>query len=158
MIDLAVYGTNGTPVLLSDIARRQGVSEKYLEHIFSALHKGGIVKAQRGRKGGYLLGRPADRITALDIISLLEGPCTLVDCIQSAAVCDRSGSCAAREIWNELSAAVRKVLEGYTIASLVEMQELKGRQDSTMYYIQAPGRALPPGSTRRSTNARMHEG
>lgn len=135
MIDLAVYGTNGTPVLLSDIARRQGVSEKYLEHIFSALHKGGIVKAQRGRKGGYLLGRPADRITALDIISLLEGPCTLVDCIQSAAVCDRSGSCAAREIWNELSAAVRKVLEGYTIASLVEMQELKGRQDSTMYYI-----------------------
>lgn len=135
ILDLAVHGTDGTPVFLSDIAKRQNVSEKYLEHIFSALHKGGIVKAQRGRKGGYLLDRPADQITILDIVTILEGPCTLVDCVQSAAVCDRSSACVAREVWNELGTAVRNVLNGYTIASLVDMQELKRRQDSTMYYI-----------------------
>ena len=135
VIDLAVHGANGTPVFLSDIAKRQGVSEKYLEHIFSALHKGGIVKAQRGRKGGYLLDRPADQITILDIVTILEGPCTLVDCVQNAAVCDRSGACVTREIWNELGAAIRNVLKDHSIASLVEMQQLKGQQDSTMYYI-----------------------
>lgn len=135
VIDLAVNGTNGIPVYLSDIAKRQGVSEKYLEHIFSALHKGGIVKAQRGRKGGYLLERPADRITILDVITILEGPCTLVDCVQNSAVCDKSSICVTREIWNKLGATIRNTLSDYTIASLAEMQALKGQQDSMMYYI-----------------------
>jgi Rrf2 family transcriptional regulator, cysteine metabolism repressor len=122
-------------VFLSDIAKRQNVSEKYLEHIFSALHKGGIVKAQRGRKGGYLLERPADRITILDIITILEGPCTLVDCVQNTAVCDKSSICVTREIWNKLGTTIRNTLSDYTIASLAEMQALKGQQDSMMYYI-----------------------
>lgn len=135
IIDLAVHGTNGTPVFLSDIAKRQNVSEKYLEHIFSALHKGGIVKAQRGRKGGYLLDRPADQITILDVVTILEGPCTLVDCVQNTAVCDRSGACVTREVWNKLGSAIRNILNDYSIASLVEMQQLKGQQDSMMYYI-----------------------
>jgi Rrf2 family cysteine metabolism transcriptional repressor len=135
MIDLAVNGTSGTPVFLSDIAKRQAVSEKYLEHIFSALNKGGIVKAQRGRKGGYLLDRSADRITILDIITVLEGPCTLVDCVQNTTVCDKSSVCVTRDIWNKTGAAIRNVLSSYTLASLVEMQELKGQQDSMMYYI-----------------------
>ncbi len=135
IIDLAVHGASGTPVFLSDIAKRQNVSEKYLEHIFSALHKGGIVKAQRGRNGGYLLERPPDRITILDIITILEGPCTLVDCVQNSAVCDKSSICVTREIWNKLGATIRNTLSDYTIASLAEMQALKGQQDSMMYYI-----------------------
>ncbi|MBP1747762.1 MAG: RRF2-family transcriptional regulator [Deltaproteobacteria bacterium] len=135
MIDLAINGANGVPVFLSDIAKRQSVSEKYLEHIFSALHKGGLVKAQRGRKGGYLLDGAADQITILDIITILEGPCTLVDCVQDSAVCDKSSICVTRDIWNRLGAAVRQILSGYTLASLVEMQELKGQQDTMMYYI-----------------------
>lgn len=135
LIDLAASGTDGSPVFLSDIAKRQGVSEKYLEHIFSALHKGGIVKAQRGRKGGYLLNRAADQITILDIITILEGPCTLVDCVGNTSVCDKSNICVARDIWNGLGGAIRQILGGYTLASLVEMQELKGQQESAMYYI-----------------------
>jgi Rrf2 family cysteine metabolism transcriptional repressor len=135
MIDLAINGVNGVPVFLSDIAKRQKVSEKYLEHIFSALHKGGLVKAQRGRKGGYLLDGTADQITILDIITILEGPCTLVDCVQNSAVCDKSSICVTRDIWNRLGTAVRQILSGYTLTSLVEMQELKGQQDTVMYYI-----------------------
>jgi Rrf2 family protein len=135
MIDLAVNGVNGVPVFLSDIARRQGVSEKYLEHIFSALHKGGIVKAQRGRKGGYLLNREPDRITLNDIITVLEGPCHLVDCVSNTGVCSRSDACVTRDIWGKLGSKIQEVLSGYTLASLVEMQQIKGRQDSMMYYI-----------------------
>jgi len=135
MIDLAVTGRNGTPVYLSDIAKRQGVSEKYLEHIFSALHKGDVVKAQRGRKGGYLLSRTPDRITVHDIITVLEGPCTVADCVDNTSVCDKSSICITRDIWSKLGTAIRDILTSYTLASLVEMQQLKNQPDSMMYYI-----------------------
>jgi len=135
MIDLAATGASGTPLFLSEIARRQGVSEKYLEHIFSSLHKGGIVKAQRGRKGGYLLSRGPDQITLNDIITVLEGPCNLVDCVNNTSACSRSDACVTRDIWGTLGSKIQEVLSGYTLASLVEMQQVKGRQDSMMYYI-----------------------
>lgn len=135
MIDLALNGASGTPVFLSEIARRQGVSEKYLEHIFSALHKGGIVKAQRGRRGGYLLTRSPDKITLNDIITILEGPCNLVDCVNNTSACSRSDACVTRDVWGELGSKIQEVLSGYTLASLVEIQQVKGRQDSLMYYI-----------------------
>jgi Rrf2 family protein len=125
MIDLASNGAGGAPVFLSEIARRQEVSEKYLEHIFSALHKGGIVKARRGRKGGYLLSRAPDQITLYDIIAVLEGSCNLVDCVGSTSVCSRSDACVTRDIWETLGSRMQEILSGYTLASLVEMQQLK---------------------------------
>ena len=136
MIDLASHGRSSTPVFLSEIARRQDVSEKYLEHIFSALQKGGIVKAQRGRKGGYLLNRAADQITLNDIISVLEGPCgNLVDCVNDANSCSKTGTCVTREIWALLGNKIEEILSEYTLASLVRMQQLKTLNDPMMYYI-----------------------
>ena len=135
MIDLALHGAGGYPVYLSEIARRQGVSEKYLEHIFSALHKGGLVKSQRGRNGGYMLGRMPETITLSDILTILEGPCSLVGCVDDTGLCPRSDICVTREVWETLGSRIREVLKGYTLAVLVEMQQLKDRQDSMMYYI-----------------------
>jgi Rrf2 family protein len=135
MIDLASHGRNGTPVFLSEIAKRQDVSEKYLEHIFSALQKGGIVKAQRGRKGGYLLSHTADQITLNDILSVLEGPCNLVDCVSDSNSCQKATTCVTREIWTTLGSKIEEVLNGYTLASLVRMQQLKSLNDPMMYYI-----------------------
>ncbi len=135
MIDLASHGRNGTPVFLSEIARRQGVSEKYLEHIFSSLHKSGIVKAQRGRKGGYLLSRTPDQITLNDILSVLEGPCNLVDCVSDTNSCSKAATCVTREVWTVLGNKIEEVLNDYTLASLVRMQQLKSLNDPMMYYI-----------------------
>ena len=136
MIDLASHGRSSAPVFLSEIARRQDVSEKYLEHIFSTLQKGGIVKAQRGRKGGYLLNRAADQITLNDIISVLEGPCgNLVDCVNDVNSCSKTGTCVTREIWALLGNKIEEVLSEYTLASLVRMQQLKTLNDPMMYYI-----------------------
>lgn len=135
MIDLASHGRNGTPVFLSEIAKRQGVSEKYLEHIFSALQKGGVVKAQRGRKGGYLLSHTPDQITLNDILSVLEGPCNLVDCVNDSNSCPKATACVTREIWAVLGNKIGEVLNGYTLASLVRMQQLKTLNDPMMYYI-----------------------
>ena len=72
MLDLAVYNT-GQPVSLKDIARRQEISEKYLEQIISMLNKAGFVRSIRGAQGGYLLGREPSWYTVGRILRLTEG-------------------------------------------------------------------------------------
>ncbi len=135
LIDLAEWGSESSPVYLSDIAKRQGVSEKYLEHIFSSLHKAGLVKSLRGRKGGYLLSKKPDEITLNQVVSSLEGPCSLVDCVSDESVCTQTETCVTRDIWKALGNKVEEVLNGYTLASLVQMKQEKIQKDSLMYHI-----------------------
>jgi Rrf2 family protein len=135
MLDLATHGNEGTPVYLSDIAKREGISEKYLEHIFGALHKAGLVRAFRGRKGGYLLTRLPDEITINEIIAVLEGPCSLVDCVNDVKSCPKTDSCVTREVWSMLGSKIEEVLTGFTLAALAERQIQKTRNNMPMYHI-----------------------
>ncbi|HOV90545.1 MAG TPA: Rrf2 family transcriptional regulator [Syntrophorhabdaceae bacterium] len=135
MIDIAANSTDGAPVFLSEIAKRQGVSEKYLEHIFSILHKAGLVKAIRGRKGGYLLQREPDGISLYEIISALEGPCTLVDCVNDLKICSKAETCITRDIWKLLGERIEGYLKDYNLSALVRMQANKVQQDNIMYHI-----------------------
>jgi Rrf2 family transcriptional regulator, cysteine metabolism repressor len=135
MIDLAESSKNGAPVYLSDIAKRQSVSEKYLEHIFATLHKAGLVKAQRGRNGGYVINRDPDGITLNEIVTALEGPCNLVDCVSDVKACSKVETCVTRDIWKILGNKIEEVLNGYTLSSLVRMQSEKSKTDTPMYYI-----------------------
>jgi Rrf2 family protein len=129
MIDLALFGADGTPVYLSGIAKRQGISEKYLERIFGFLHKAGLVKAFRGRKGGYLLTRRPDEINVNEIVTVLEGPCSLVNCVADSKACPQAGTCVTREIWSVVGDKIREVLTGYTLAALAERHAMSGRQE-----------------------------
>ena len=135
MMDLAAHQGDGRPVFLSDIARRQDISDKYLEHIFSTLKNSGLIVTVRGRKGGFLLNKPASEITASAIVNALEGPCVLVDCVSKPKTCDRSESCATRDIWSLLGSRIDEVLSGFTLEQLVIMQENKSQKDDAMYYI-----------------------
>ena len=72
MTDLAQHEKEGY-IPLRDIAARQEVSLKYLESIISLLHKGGLVKSTRGKEGGYILARPAEKITVSEIMEITEG-------------------------------------------------------------------------------------
>lgn len=135
MMDLAAYQISGKPVFLSDIAKRQNISEKYLEQIFSTLRTAGLVTTVRGRKGGFLLARPPAEITANTIVTALEGPCTLVDCVSEPKTCAKSGACATRDIWSLLGSKMNEVLSGFTLEQLVTMQEKKSQKDDAMYYI-----------------------
>jgi len=135
LLDLATHGSEGTPVYLSDIAKREGISEKYLEHIFGALHKAGLVKAFRGRKGGYLLTRLPDEITLNEIIAVLEGPCSLVDCVTDVTSCPKTDSCVTREVWSLLGSKIEEVLTGFTLAALAERQIQKTQNNMPMYHI-----------------------
>ncbi len=135
LVDLSMNGKSGFPVLLADIARRQGISDKYLEQIATQLHRAGIVKTVRGRKGGYLLGRPEKDIRVSDVIEALEGPICIVDCVNAPDSCEKTSVCSTRDIWMLLSKRIEETLASFTIADLAKSQEEKTGKESAMYYI-----------------------
>jgi Rrf2 family protein len=124
LLDLAMH-SDQEPVPLKDISRRQDISLHYLEHIIAPLVAAGIVKSLRGVQGGISLARPPQEIRLSEVVDLLEGSISPVECIQSPNVCNRSGYCATRDIWAELAEAMNGVLDATTLADLVERQRRK---------------------------------
>jgi len=134
LLDLALHHDE-EPVLLKDIAQRQQISLPYLEHLVTPLIAGGIVRSTRGAKGGISLAKPPEEIKLVEIIQLLEGPITPVECVTNPKICPRSASCVTRDIWGELKRAINGVLESTTLQGLVERQKRKGQSATTMYHI-----------------------
>lgn len=131
LMDIATHQKNG-PVNLQDIAERQGISAKYLWQIVNLLKTAGFVRGTRGPKGGYVLIRnPAD-ITLLDVIQTLEGPVTLVECIDLPSVCSHVESCVASEVWGEVSEHIRSALRQITLADILRRHAEAG---SANHYI-----------------------
>lgn len=127
------------PVRLRDIAERQGISDHYLEQLFSSLRKAGLVRSVRGTKGGYeLVGDPSE-VTVGDILRVLEGPIGPVECVEdeySLTHCDRGDVCATRLLWKRLHDAIASVVDSTTLADLVEeASRLEQKTAPPMYYI-----------------------
>ena len=72
LTDIALHSENGSSVSAPDIAERQGISQKYLEQILTHLKQAGLIRAQKGLRGGYALTRPADRIRLSEILNALD--------------------------------------------------------------------------------------
>ena len=127
MLDLATYN-NGEPVSVKDIAKRQGISEKYLEQIISMLNKASLVKSVRGAHGGYVLNYPPEKYTVGKILRAVEGDLAPTDCVGENGIrCENKSTCASYRLWEKLDAAVNGVLDGVTLADMVEWQnELQG--------------------------------
>jgi len=73
------------------------------------------VKSVRGAKGGYSLGKPPAEICLKDLVEILEGPVTLVDCLVDPKRCERSTACVTREIWNEVSESICSIFRSITL-------------------------------------------
>jgi Rrf2 family cysteine metabolism transcriptional repressor len=131
MLELATHYGNG-PLLLKDIARRQEISEGYLQHIVDALKGAGLVLSSRVGHGGYTLAKSPDRISLHDILGILEGSINLVECIDNDDVCDRSTSCVVRDVWKDVSETLSHSLERITLQQMVSMK--KERDGSTLLY------------------------
>ena len=125
MIDLAQQ-EEGKPVPLRDVARRQNISDKYLEQIVTPLSRAGLVRSVRGAGGGYLLTRSPREYTAGDILRPLEGDLAPVECATDEEFCPHCGDCATVELWQEIYRAVSRVVDGVTLADLVERSAGKG--------------------------------
>ncbi len=119
MLDMAQHYNDG-PIHLSDIAKRQDVSVKYLEQIIIPLKKAGYIESLRGPKGGHILAKPPEEITVKEIVGLLEEGTSLVECCDDTTVCKRTDICPTRILWKEASEAMFDRLQSITLADLVE--------------------------------------
>ena len=123
MIDLAEHGGDAY-VPLQAVARRQGVSKKYLEIIVKALVNGGLVTGASGRSGGYRLCRAPAEISVWEILELTEGSMAAVSCLEKGAgECPRSGECRTQPMWEEYDRMVRDFFRRKTLAELARTEQ-----------------------------------
>ncbi len=118
MLDLALNYGKG-PVALKDVAERQEISEKYLEHLIAPLKRARLIRSNRGAHGGYTLLRPPARINLKEIITAVEGPMCIVECTQKPSSCKRAKDCLSRGAWNELSLKIAETLTALTLERLI---------------------------------------
>lgn len=103
LVELARAG-GSAPVPIGELARRREIPVQFLEQLFAALRRAGVVRSQRGVKGGYAFARPPAEITVLEVVELLDGPV----------------GGGAEGIFSDAAAATRAVLAKSTIADVLE--------------------------------------
>jgi Rrf2 family protein len=118
MLDLAQHYDEG-PIQMGEIARRQGISVKYLEQLIIPLKEADFIKSVRGPKGGHMLARPPEGITIGEIVKVLEGGIDLSDCIENPDECNRSSSCLTRGIWEGATKAMYDRLNSITLSKFI---------------------------------------
>ena len=116
LVELHKLG-DAEPVPIGELARRGGLPPQFLEQLFATLRRAGVLRSQRGVKGGYSFGRPASEITVLEVVEQLDGPLGA----------DTTG------IFARAAEAARAVLREQTIADIAEAEAQSA--GATMYFI-----------------------
>ncbi|MCJ7788977.1 MAG: Rrf2 family transcriptional regulator [Candidatus Atribacteria bacterium] len=122
MLELALNFNQGT-VFLKDIAQKEEISEKYLSHLVISLKASGLISSSRGAHGGYRLAKPPSQITLMEIVQILEGNLSLVECVKNPSICSRVSKCVTRDIWGKLDEKISDVLSSVTLEDLVSSQK-----------------------------------
>jgi len=123
MMDLAIHNHQG-PVTLAHISVSQGISNSYLEQLFSKLRKNGLVKGVRGPRGGYRLARAPADITVADIISAVDEKVDATRC-GGKENCQDGERCLTHELWEDLSSRLYQFLDSITLAQYVDKPVVK---------------------------------
>ena len=116
LVELHHQGDRG-PVPIAELARRRGIPVQFLEQLFATLRRAGVLRSQRGVKGGYSFARPAGDITVLELVELLDGPV---------------GS-GATGVFADAAEAARSVLSQSTVADVAEAESRAA--GAAMYHI-----------------------
>jgi Rrf2 family transcriptional regulator, cysteine metabolism repressor len=109
-------GAGDGPVPIGELARRRDIPVQFLEQLFAVLRRAGVLRSQRGVKGGYAFARPPSELTVLELVELLDGPL----------------GAGAQGIFADAAAAAREALAATTVADLVERER---QAVAPMYYI-----------------------
>lgn len=131
MIDLALYSNNEL-VPLASIAQRQEISKSYLEQVFSALRKAGLVKSIKGAQGGYILAAETQDITVGMILRALEGDLSVVP-MEDDIASIRIESYIRDNIWNKIDEKVFEFIDNTTLKDIVD--DYLDKDSTPMYYI-----------------------
>ena len=118
LVDISDHATDSF-ISLKEISDRQNISKKYLEQIVPLLTKNGILRTNRGNKGGYALARTADEISVGEVLRATEGSLAPVACLEyETNDCPRAGICDTLFVWEGLQKVITEYLNGITIAMI----------------------------------------
>ncbi len=116
---LALHGAEGA-CSAGDIAELYGISAPLMAKILQKLARGGLVTARHGSSGGYQLARDPSVITALEVISAIDGPLVITSCITSHGECYQTPTCTVREPLRRVNESILQVLGTVTISQMSE--------------------------------------
>ena len=128
LTDIALHSENGSSVSAPDIAERQGISQKYLEQILSHLKQAGLIRAQKGLRGGYALTRPAGKIRLSEILNALDNSILEeTGTGNSGTLRDAVNAC----LWRRMNRTMIDFAEGKTLSEFLTdcRQQLTGEWD-----------------------------
>ena len=129
LMDICLY-SRSEAVTLKSVSKRQDISERYLEQIFSILKKGGIINSKKGAQGGYFLARKPKDITVGEILNILEGDLKIV----SPSEEKNDIECfMQKKIWNNINRQIETYFNSITLEELVK-DYIEGKI-TIMYYI-----------------------
>ncbi len=136
MVDLALHTNNGH-VALCSIAERQGISLNYLEQVFSALKKAGLIRSIKGAQGGYALAENPANLKVGAILRALEGQLSVIDERTENLRAGHIGIeyCIKVNVWDKMNERINSLVDSITLADLVEEHKNMIDSASTMYYI-----------------------
>ncbi|WP_414751885.1 RrF2 family transcriptional regulator [Anabaena sp. CCY 9910] len=132
LLEMATHYDSGEPMQIRQIAAQQSIPDRYLEQLLATLRRGGILRSQRGSRGGYFLAREPRKISIFEILECLEGleVKTSEENLKSQTL---DGS-VIEEIWQEARQAANSVLKKYSLQDLCEKRDSRKQLD-VMYYI-----------------------
>jgi len=117
MADLAENSRSGNFVSLTEVAERNGMSRGFLEEIAAPLKNAGLIEAKRGAQGGYCLSHEPDEISVGDVVTAIEGPLALVECL--GGDCASAGSCSSKIVWSRVQGHVEDSLSAISLADVM---------------------------------------
>jgi Rrf2 family protein len=140
MVDIA-RRPGADPVTLREISKNTAISRPYLDQVAVGLKTSALIRAMRGRGGGYQLTRPAGEISVRQIIEAAIGPINVVDCVMRPEICDRSDCCECRWVYQRINDEITNLLNGMSLGELAQREMgSSGRRDLGC----APGSASNP--------------
>ena len=136
LFELALRADAG-PTRIEDIAKAQGIPQRFLEAVLNELKRTGLVEAKRGPRGGYQLARSPRDITVAQILESSQGPFTPVQCLSDPASsdCRFKGDCVFLPLWEQARIAVTEVYQATTLQALVDRETERGALGAYDYSI-----------------------
>ncbi len=132
---------------ISNLAQREGLSEALIAKLLGILRKGGIVKAERGRKGGYELARLPEEISLAQVIRAL-GPALFRGCLEIgkkkpfANDCAHVGNCGLRPVWGIIEEKITQMLDQVSLEELIQDEARVARRVLEIWPLQAEDAAV----------------
>lgn len=136
LLELALNSNNTGGIYQKEIAERQNISNRYLDHIIASLKTAGLVTNVSGKKSGYKLSKQPSEISMYDVYKAFDNRMQIIDCLADDASCPGILSCSAREFWQNLNNSIIKHMESVKLTDIAENQKsINKTKTNIMYHI-----------------------